>query len=120
MGQRGDGTIFFFADSEPTGSENESPAGQIFEDLSPGLIEVFNTKTSLAEGPITDSWGTWISALTPIIDPDSGKVIAVLGMDYDANSWRWSVATRSALPAGLILMVVFLEPYFLQVTWFWR
>jgi PAS domain S-box-containing protein len=106
MGQRDDGTIFFFADSEPTGSEDESPAGQIFYDVSPGLIEVFDTKTSLAEGPITDSWGTWISALTPIIDPHSGEVMAVLGIDYDANSWRWSVAARSALPAGLILMVL--------------
>ncbi len=108
MGQRGDGTIFFFADSEPVGSEDESPAGELFEDVSPGLIEVFNKKISLAEGPITDSWGTWISSLTPIIDPNSGEVVAVLGMDYDANSWRWSVATRSALPAGLILMVVVL------------
>jgi len=106
MGQRDDGTFFFFADSEPAGSENESPAGQIFDDVSPGLIEVFDTQISLAEGPITDSWGTWISVLTPIIDPHSGEVIAVLGIDYDANSWRWSVAKRSALPAGLILMVL--------------
>ncbi len=106
MGQRDDGTIFFFADSEPIGTEEESPAGQIFEDVSPGLLQVFDTKTSLAEGPVTDSWGIWISALTPIVDPQTGKLMAVLGMDYDARTWRWDVATRTAIPAGLIVMVL--------------
>ncbi len=106
MGQRDDGTVFFFADSEPIGSEDESPAGQIYENVSPGLLQVFDTKISLAEGPVTDSWGIWVSALTPLLDPQTGKLMAVLGMDYDARTWRWDVATRTAVPAGLILMVL--------------
>ena len=31
MGRRPDGQVFFFVDNEPAGSEDESPAGQIYE-----------------------------------------------------------------------------------------
>lgn len=108
MGQKNDGTIFFFADSEPAGSMEESPAGQIYEDVSPELLQVFEKQISLTEGPVADSWGIWISSLTPLIDPQTGKVMAVLGMDYDARTWRWDVATQAAVPAGLIVMVLFM------------
>jgi PAS domain S-box-containing protein len=108
MGQRDDGTIFFFADSEPSGSQDESPAGQIYEDASPELRQVFDKQISITEGPVTDNWGVWISALTPLLDPKTGKLVAVLGLDYDAHTWRWDVATQTALPAGLILMLLFM------------
>ncbi|MFA7370249.1 MAG: hypothetical protein WC334_11440, partial [Kiritimatiellales bacterium] len=32
MGRRTDGTVFFFADSEPSGSADESPAGQVYDE----------------------------------------------------------------------------------------
>lgn len=69
LGRRADGTIFFYVDSEPAGSKDESPAGQTYEEVSDGYRQVFSTQRSAIEGPVTDRWGTWISALVPIHDP---------------------------------------------------
>ena len=57
--------------------------------------------------PVTDEWGTFITALVPIEDPD-GKLIAVMGMDIYAANWYWNIAARISLPFGLILCLVFL------------
>ena len=36
----------------------------------------------------------------------TGELIAVLGLDMDAETWAWQLATRSALPLGLVLVFV--------------
>jgi PAS domain S-box-containing protein len=100
------GRVFFFVDSEPAGSEDESPAGQVYEEASKQLIAAFDSGTSFVEGPLPDEWGTWVSALVPLTDPQSGDVLAVLGMDIDARDSKWSVAARAALPVGLTLVLM--------------
>jgi len=55
---------------------------------------------------VTDRWGTWISALVPIRDPQTGALVAVLGMDIDARDWKWEVAAQVMLPAGFIMMLL--------------
>ncbi|MBM9537811.1 response regulator [Desulfobulbus alkaliphilus] len=106
MGRKADGTVFFFVDSEPVGSEDESPAGQVYEEMSAESLHAFDTKTALTEGPVTDRWGTWISALVPLTDPQTGELIAVLGMDIDARDWKRNVAGQVALPVGLVLLMM--------------
>ena len=109
MGQRVDGAIIFYVDSEPIGSANESPAGQVYEDTTQAMMDVFNNKVSITEGPVKDRWGTWVSALTPLTHPKSGELIAVLGMDYDANKWVTEIIKSTAVPAGLIVMVLIMS-----------
>lgn len=41
--------------------------------------------------PETDRWGTWVSSFVPIYD-DAGKVEAVLGVDFPAESWIAAIA----------------------------
>ncbi|MCD4829335.1 MAG: PAS domain S-box protein [Candidatus Cloacimonetes bacterium] len=106
MGQMPDGAVFFFVDSEPVGSEDESLAGQIYEEISVEYLQAFETGTQLVDGPVTNRWGTWITALIPITDPQTGELIAMLGMDIDAGSWKWDVIAGSALPVGLMLAVM--------------
>ncbi|MEI7727892.1 MAG: response regulator, partial [Bacteroidota bacterium] len=59
-----------------------------------------------AEGPATDRWGTWLTGLIPVNDPVTGKNIAVLCMDIDAHTWKWDVASKAALPVGLMLLLL--------------
>jgi PAS domain S-box-containing protein len=106
IGRRMEGTVFFFADSEPAGSEDESPPGQIYDDIPREFLKVFETNEGSVEGPATDRWGTWVTALAPIINPETGSIVAVLCMDIDAQHWRRKVATRTALPVSLIIMVM--------------
>lgn len=105
MGQKPDGNIFFFADNEPIGSKDESPPGQIYEEISPNLRKAFETKESLVEGPVTDRWGTWVTALTPIKNSQNGKFLAMLGTDIDVRVWYWDMATRVVIPISLVLIL---------------
>jgi len=106
MGRKADGTVFFFVDSEPAGSKDESPPGQVYEEVPEGVRRVFDTRTAAVEGPFSDRWGTWVSGFVPLTDPQTGAVLAVLGMDIDNRDWRWNVAGRAALPVGLALLLV--------------
>ena len=108
MGRKPDGTIFFFVDSEAPDVEDASPPGQLYEEASEGCHLIFADRTALVEGPIPDRWGVWVSALVPMIDPATGSVAAVLGMDIEARDWNWIVAWRAALPAALAAIAVML------------
>lgn len=85
-GRKADGTVFFFADSEPTNSEDYSPPGQAYKEVSAEFRGVFDSGSGVTEGPIPDRWGTWVSALTPVKDPQTRAVLGVLGMDVDGSN----------------------------------
>jgi PAS domain S-box-containing protein len=106
MGRKSDGKIFFYVDSEHAESKDYSPPGQIYEEVTDAYRNVFHTKMPAVEGPITDRWGTWMSALIPLTDPVNGKLVAVLGIDIDAFAWKWEMFSRAALPVGLMLAVL--------------
>jgi len=106
LGRKADGSSFIFADSEPVKSKDYSPPGQVYEEMSAEYLRVFETKSALVVGPVSDRWGTWVSALVPMTDPQSGKVLAVLGMDIDARDWKWKVAARAAWPVGVTLLLM--------------
>lgn len=102
MGRRPDGSLFFYIDSEPPGSPDESPPGQTYTDVTGPLLDVFTSGRSLTDGPAADDWGVWISALIPLIDPFSGDVVAVFGIDVDARDWAKQTA-REILPPALLI-----------------
>jgi hypothetical protein len=106
MGRTIKGKVYFIADSEPADSKDYSLPGQVYEEVSEGYRRVFDTKTEAVEGPVSDRWGTWISALIPLIDPQNGSVVAVLGMDIDARTWKWDRAAQMALPVGLVVLLI--------------
>lgn len=101
MGRAGDGRIFFFVDNEPISSGCYSGPGDLYGDGSEQLTTAFDDAGAFVEGPLRDDWGMRVSALVPIANPRTGKVLAVFGLDVDAREWRWEVAARAALPVGL-------------------
>jgi PAS domain S-box-containing protein len=71
VGRNANGAVFFFLDSEPAGSRDYSPPGQVYKEAPQGLRRAFVTRNAAVEGPYTDRWGTWVSALVPIHDPQT-------------------------------------------------
>jgi diguanylate cyclase (GGDEF)-like protein/PAS domain S-box-containing protein len=106
MGRGPDGRFFFYVDSEPANSKDYSPPGQVYEDDVDGMRLVYDTGAGIIEGPSTDRWGTWVSALVPLTDPDTGRIIAVLGMDVDAKTWANEISISALLPVGLMLALL--------------
>ncbi|MBP7562906.1 MAG: PAS domain S-box protein [Candidatus Cloacimonetes bacterium] len=106
MGRRNNGQVFFYADSEPLGSKDESPAGQIYDEVTADELEVFDKTIPKSFGPFKNRWGTWVSAQVPIIDPKTQTLIAVLGIDYDSKNWYFEVFKQAVLPSGLALLAI--------------
>lgn len=109
-GMRENGDIFFYVDSEPEGSLDMSPPGQVYSEASDVFREVFTAGSPRFEGPIADRWGNWISAFVPIRHPGTEKVVAVLGLDIAATEYYRRVVSAALLPilfTILFLMVIF-------------
>jgi hypothetical protein len=122
MGRRPDGKIFFYVDSEDSDSVDYSPPGQTFDEATEDDYQVFATGSgNVNGGPYKDRWGVWISAMVPMFDPDTGKMLAVLGMDFNAASWKWNVATKTTLPASPAALALLFGFYLLvlplRVAW---
>ncbi|NTW11565.1 MAG: histidine kinase, partial [Chlorobiaceae bacterium] len=114
MGRNDRDEIFFYADSEPQGSADVSPPGQVYSEATDILKMVFTSRRPDTEGPVTDRWGKWVSGFVPLVDKHSGKVVAVIGMDIDASDWGWEVIGRSAFTIGLMLvsLIILASVYF--------
>ena len=103
--------IVFIADAEPAGSKNYSPPGQVYYEATDLLRGVFVTKQAAVEGPVTDRWGDWVSGIAPVIDAQTGDVVAVFGVDVSAKNWnatisrfRWLGICISALVTAAMLL----------------
>jgi PAS domain S-box-containing protein len=107
IGQKPDGTVFFFIDSEPPESNDYSPPGQLYPEASSVLLNTFASGEATTGGPVTDRGGTWVSGLVPVRDSSSGKVIAVLGTDIDARDWNIRIIKASA-PAVVVMLLLLL------------
>ena len=94
--------FFVFADSESEQSKDYSPPGRLYTERPAVLRRVFGSEVATLASPRTDHGGNGISALTPLIDPHSGGLLGVLGMDRSTSGWYWTVASRSILPVGLV------------------
>jgi diguanylate cyclase (GGDEF)-like protein/PAS domain S-box-containing protein/putative nucleotidyltransferase with HDIG domain len=112
MGKK-DGNIVILMDSEPVDSADYSPPGQIYEEADAVLWDVFRSGKTVLTKPTTDRWGTWISGLVPIQDPNSGDVIAVFGIDYSASQWVADI-WKQMIPDVVILLCLLL----LTFAWF--
>jgi hypothetical protein len=122
MGRRPDGTIFFYVDSESPDSADYSPPGQTYGEATKDDYRVFATGSGNASGDAyKDRWGTWITASVPLFHQNDDKVLAVLGMDFNAATWKWDVANRTALPASpaafLMLLGLYILAFPARVAW---
>ncbi len=113
IGQKPDGTFFFFVDSEPTESPDCSPPGQSYPEVTALLASVYTTGVEQTEGPEADRWGTWISGIVPVIDSDTEQPIAVFGMDVDADQWTSHIIFACLPPiTGTLLVLVLVLSFF--------
>ena len=105
--------IVFGVDSIPKSDPSYTDAGDAYQKPPPQLLRLLQTKEPASVGPYTDEWGTFVSGFTPIVDPATGKLIAVLGIDIDASTldrviaWHRIAPILITLVLEILLMVFF-------------
>ena len=111
IGLYSNGTIFFYVDSEPATSPDNSPPGQVYEITSVTIDNAFLGKEGTG-GPLIDQWGTWVSGMVPIKDPETGLVVAVLGIDVDARDWTEQIIESGLVPGLAAILITTLVAIF--------
>jgi signal transduction histidine kinase/DNA-binding response OmpR family regulator len=111
---RPDGRIVLIVDSETDYDRNgvyegeresRTPIGEAYDEADASLKRAFSGEAVFDSNPVTDRWGTWVSAYVPVFD-DQGRVDAVLGVDYAARDW--SAAIRRGRLAAIGFLSVLL------------
>ena len=102
-----DDKIFFMVDSEPTNSSDYSPPGEEFTEAKSIDKLPFRNGKELIQRDVVDRWGKWVSLSIPIKNKTTKKVIAVFGLDYNANSWNASVAKEVFKSSILVISLIF-------------
>ncbi len=83
MALRDDGKLVF----GPESLTPESP-GDVYRQPADDDFVPFRESRPVVMGPVRYEYGTFVSALAPVIHPRSGQVLAVVGVDLDAAKWR--------------------------------
>ncbi|CAN5676552.1 hypothetical protein BH23PAT1_BH23PAT1_1490 [soil metagenome] len=98
MGKEGD-NVFFYADSESESSVYYSAPGQIYNKVSPTLVSAFAASDKpFYDGALKNRHGTWRSAMAPVKDPATGKVLAMIGLNSPASSYYFQLFVYSLVP----------------------
>ncbi len=115
VARRGDRYVFG-PENYPLMDPLASAPGSTYEQPPEVLARVFESRVPQTYGPYTDEFGTFVSALAPVLDPHDGGVVMVVALDMLADSWAttvtgarhapWAVAALAALLAGIGALLI--------------
>lgn len=101
-----DGSYYYVVDGSPIGSEDESLLGDVEEEVSDLMKAAFNGEEGY-EFYDSEEWGALISGYVPISD-SSGKIVGMLGADFDAAFIlkKLAAANRKMVYMALSIIVI--------------
>jgi len=111
IGYEKDGVLVYISGGTPSGPVVR-PGAVYSEALKGGHRDSQGVRPEVF-GPYNDQWGVWAVVSTPILDPDTGSVMARFLMAVDAFDWTRSVALERlyiiilTLIFCILVMVVF-------------
>lgn len=107
-----DGTVHFLLDSDPPDSPDYAAPGLLYEE-APKLVRAsFQEAAEKIEGPYTDRWGSWVTALTPVVRPGDREPLAIYCMDIDARDWRARIVASCLTPFLVTVLFAALLVFF--------
>ncbi len=100
------GVLVFGPDNIDVNDPLSTPPGTLYKKPLPGIREIFKTGKSYVTGPYTDEYGTFVSAVAPVTDPQSGEVLMVVAVDVMADDWQDRVNAARWEPFFIILFLM--------------
>ncbi len=101
---RGD-HILFGPETYPLNDPASSAPGSEFRQAGPQYRAIFRDHDPVVFGPQEDEFGTWVTALAPVMDGSGSHVVLVVGVDVPASEWNRSlniVRIRPLILTGLL------------------
>jgi diguanylate cyclase (GGDEF)-like protein len=95
--------VRFLLDASPQPPSEISKITEVFSEASAVLKKVMQERKPLVEGPVTDHWGTWVSARIPVGITANTQNFVMLNIDVDAAGWSKRLLAKTFLPALLTL-----------------
>ena len=120
FGRKDGHTIFLFDSMNPLIKDDSVPSaqpGEVYPEDAQLLADMFRQGGTVVIGPEEDKWGNFMSGLSAIRSPDTGKVIAVLGVDYVVEEWMKDVAgyRMMAIAIAGLFVVLFIVFFFIYM-----
>ncbi len=104
-----EGAIVFGPETYPEGDPLASLPGTPYAEPSPEVWACFASRRSVVVGPYRDEYGAFVSALAPVLDPLSGEILMVVGLDVLAADWQAAVSSARRGPiVGTVLLLALL------------
>lgn len=85
--------------------EVRSSLGEEYKNHSPQLLEAFSGRATFNDLPVTNRWGTWVTAYAPIYDAQ-GKLDGVVGVDFDGSQWIGSLLWARCSSLGFATILI--------------
>ncbi|MBF0543880.1 MAG: response regulator [Candidatus Riflebacteria bacterium] len=86
------GKLLFGPENIPENDPMASPPGTEYLQPDPAFYNAFQTKQPAVIGPYTDEYGTFYSALAPVIDSGTGEVILLVCIDILVGKMKSDIA----------------------------
>ncbi|MBI4621606.1 MAG: PAS domain S-box protein [Verrucomicrobia bacterium] len=108
LARRGDALVFgpeSYAEDDP----QASPPGTVFKQPTAAARAIFQNRQAFTEGPVADEYGTFVSAFAPVLNPATGEVLMVIGLDVEAAEWLAALARErnvTALWVGVLALML--------------
>ena len=83
------------------------------------LSAIFKEKKPAVVGPYTNEFGRDVSAFAPVLDPRSGEILAVIGLDVDAREWRADINGAQWKPI-ILTFILWLILFTGRISLYWR
>ncbi len=102
------GALLFGPENYAGDDPMASSPGTVHQKPAPENYEVFAKGKPVTIGPVTDEFGTFVSALAPVFDPRTGEVLMVVGMDIPADDWQAAVNAARRGPELITFLILLL------------
>ena len=96
--------VKFLLDASPQPASEISKLAEVFVEATEPLQEAMLHERPWVEGPVTDHWGTWVSARVPVNIPLKGNHFAMLNIDVAATGWHSRIYKKALVPIVFTLI----------------
>jgi len=87
--------------------EAGNPPGSLYDEGVPAMRDAY-TKRLPTSSVLIDQWGSFISGFAPVLHPETGEAVAIVGVDVplDKVEQRLRMVNRAGLATGLLLALL--------------